>query len=128
MIKHGGLGVPSNRTPTRPTPCLVMIALDTTLFPALADLLDEQPEECSHQGPVRPAGHVQHRLSMTARSVVASLDKIHPQYAMVLAVCSAALWVKPYLLHGEVSLLEKDLAAAEAEASFEFDLSKQAVK
>lgn len=65
---------------------------------------------------------------MTARSVVASSDKIPPQYAMVLAVCSAVLWVKPYLLLGEVNLLEKDVAAAEAEASFEFDLSKQAGK
>ena len=104
-----------------------MTALDTMLFPALADL-EEQPEECSHQDAVRPAGHVQHRLSMTARSVVASSDKIHPQYAMVLAVCSAVLWLKPYLLHGEVNLLEKDVAAAEAEASFEFDLSTQAVR
>ena len=106
-------------------PCLVMIALNKQLFSPLVDL-DDQPEECSNKGPIRPAGHVQYRLSMTARSVVASSDKIHPQYAMVLAVCSAVLWVKPYLLHGEVNLLEKDVAAAEAEASFEYHLSKQA--
>lgn len=44
-------------------------------------------------------------------------DKVTPDYAAVLTVCSRYLWVSPILLHSEVAQLEYEMAQVEASAS-----------
>ena len=44
-------------------------------------------------------------------------DKVTPEYAAILAVCSRYLWVSPYLLHTEVAQLEYEMGEVEAIAS-----------
>ncbi len=44
-------------------------------------------------------------------------DKVSPDYAAVLTVCSRYLWVSPMQLHAEVAQLEYEMAEVEASAS-----------
>ncbi|KAL0039320.1 hypothetical protein WJX79_003263 [Trebouxia sp. C0005] len=44
-------------------------------------------------------------------------DKVAPDYAAVLTVCSRYLWVTPIQLHAEVAQLEYEMAEVEASAS-----------
>jgi len=43
-------------------------------------------------------------------------DKVAPDYAAVLAVCSRYLWVTPIQLHAEVAQLEYEMTEVEASA------------
>lgn len=70
--------------------------------------------QATPQQPVSSEGHSYYMTGETRRS---TRDKVTPEYAALLTVCSKSIWVSPYLMHAEVAQLEYEMAEVEAAAS-----------
>lgn len=70
----------------------------------------------SSQAPsAQPNGR--HPYYLTGETRRLTRDKVTPEYAALLTVCSTYLWVTPHLLHAEVAQLEYEMAEVEAVAA-----------
>ena len=58
-----------------------------------------------------------HPYYLTGETRRLTRDKITPEYAALLTVCSTYLWVTPHLLHAEVAQLEYEMAEVETVAA-----------
>ena len=68
-------------------------------------------------GPV-PTEEAKHPYLFTRESrSKLTRDKVAPDYAAVLTICSRYLWVTPIQLHAEVAQLEHEMVEVEASAS-----------
>lgn len=64
-----------------------------------------------------PVGSEEHAYYLTGETRRLTRDKVTPEYAALLLVCSKYLWVSPHMLHMEVAQLEYEMAEVEAVAS-----------
>ena len=87
------------------------------LHAASGDTMEPSSAVAEDHGPV-PTEETKHPYLFTreTRSKL-TRDKVAPDYAAVLTVCSRYLWVSPVQLHAEVAQLEYEMAEVEASAS-----------
>lgn len=69
------------------------------------------------QGPAGQMDSEGHAYYLTGETRRLSRDKVTPEYAALLTVCSRYLWVSPYMLHAEVAQLEYEMAEVEVMAA-----------
>ena len=69
----------------------------------------------SQAPPAQPSG--KHAYYLTGETRRLTRDKVTPEYAALLTVCSTYLSVTPHLLHAEVAQLEYEMAEVEAVAA-----------